>query len=314
MISYSLPPVKKACALKAQIAQHWGVTDLGEPSKIIGIEILRTSDSISITQCQYIETILRKEGMERTNPVVMPMDPNNLPVPNPDLAEENRSNPYAQLLRKLQYLAMSIWPDIAFAIHRLVSYTGNPSLQHYSMLKRVLRYLAGTRNYGITYKKNLQPSIPFLGYSDAGFANTDEWKSTTGMVFLSAGEAICWRSKKQSLSAQSTTEAEYIALTTAGNETCWLCNLYSELGLPYDFPTPIRCDNLGAISMSSNPYTTQHSHHIDLKWHTIQQLVTWGIINPSPCRDADQTANILTKPLLRPKHKQHTAEMGLAPI
>ena len=82
-------------ALKAQIAQHWGVTDLGEPSKIIGIEIQCTSDSISITQHQYIETILHKEGMERTNPVAVPMDPNNLPIPNPDLAEENRSNPYA---------------------------------------------------------------------------------------------------------------------------------------------------------------------------------------------------------------------------
>ena len=201
-----------------------------------------------------------------------------------------------------------------FAVHRLASYTGNPSIQHYSMLKRVLRYLVGTRNYGITYRRNLQPSIPFLGYSDTGFANTDERKSMTRMVFLSAGGAICWRSKKQSLSAQSTIEAEYIALTMAGNETCWLYNLYSKLGLLYDFPTPIRCDNLGTISMSSNPYTTQHSHHIDLKWHTIWQLVAQGIINPSPCRNADQTADILTKPLPCPKHKQHMAEMGLVPI
>ena len=301
-------------ALKAQIAEHWGVTDLGEPSKIIGIEILRASDSISITQRQYIETILRKEGMERANPVAVPMDPNNLPVPNPDPGEDNRSNPYAQLLGELQYLATSTRPDISFAVHRLASYTANPSMQHYSMLKRVLRYLAGTRNYGITYRKNLQPITPFHGFSDAGFANTDERKSTTGLVFLSAGGAISWRSKKQSLSAQSTTEAEYIALATAGNESRWLRNLYSELGLPCDFPTPIRCDNLSAISISSNPYTTQHSHHINLKWHTIWQLVAWETIIPTACRDAEQTADILTKPLPRPKHKQHTAEMGLAPV
>lgn len=137
------------------------------------------------------------------------------------------------------------------------------------MLKHMLKYLAGTCNYGITYWKNLQPSIYFLKYLDASFANTDEWKLTTKMVFLSAGGAICWQSKKQSVSTQSTTEAKYFALAMADNETHWLHNLYSELSLPYDFPTLIRCDNLSAISMSSNPYTIQHSHHINLKWHTI---------------------------------------------
>ena len=66
--------------------------------------------------------------MEHANPVAMPVDPNNLPILNPDLAEENRSNPYARLLGELQYLTMSTRPDITFAVHRLVSYTGNPSI------------------------------------------------------------------------------------------------------------------------------------------------------------------------------------------
>jgi hypothetical protein len=253
--------------------------------------------------------------MERANPMATPMDHNNPPEPNPKPGDGNHSNPYARLLGELQYLANATRPDIAYAVHRLTSYTANPSMQHYSMLKRILRYLVGTQTYGITYRRNtLSSATPLLGYSDAGFANTDDRKSTTGIVFLSAGGAITWRSKKQSLSAQSTTEAEYIALATAGNEACWLCNLYSELGLNSDTPTPIRCNNLGALAMSNNPYTTQRTRHIDLKWHIIRQLVARKSITTDPCRDAEQTADILTKPIPRPKHKQHTAEMGLTAV
>jgi hypothetical protein len=300
--------------IKAQIAQQWEVTELGEPSRIIGIEIARTSDSISISQKNYIKHILRKQGLERTNPVAIPLDPNVPLDANPDPGEDNRSNPYARLLGELQYLANATRPDIAYAVHRLASYSANPSLQHHSMLKRILRYLAGTCDYGITYRKPAIPQTPLLGFADAAFANEEGRKSTTGVVFLSAGGAILWKSKKQTLSAQSTTEAEYIAIATGANEARWLRNLYYELGWLSDLPTPIRCDNTGALSLSDNPYQTQRTRHIDLKWHTIRQLVTGRIVSTHYCPDADQTADVLTKPIPRLKHKKHMAEMGLAPV
>ena len=121
----------------------------------------------------------------------------------------------------------------------------NPSLEHYGSLKRILRYLAGTREYGITYKKsNGQSDVAnlfhghaknygpgnyseiniFHGYADAAFANTDDYKSTTGHVFLASEGAITWKSKKQTIIAMSSTESEYVTLSEAGREAYWLRN------------------------------------------------------------------------------------------
>ena len=137
--------------MKSEIQSEWTVTDMGDPQKIIGIEITRSDDSIMISQQQYIENILRREGMLDANPVSMPMDP-NIPIgPNPDGNEGSRSNSYASLLGELQFLSNATRPDISYTVNRLAAYTANPSLQHVSAIKRLLRYLKGTKNLAIKY-------------------------------------------------------------------------------------------------------------------------------------------------------------------
>ena len=75
--------------MKDTLRSEWEVTDLGEPTKIVGIEVTRTDDSISISQEKYIENVLQKEGMSNANPVRMPMDPHVQLVSNPDDNEPN---------------------------------------------------------------------------------------------------------------------------------------------------------------------------------------------------------------------------------
>ena len=169
--------------MKSEIQSKWTVTDMGDPQKIIGIEITRSDDSIMIFQQQYIENILRREGMLDANPVSMPMDL-NIPIsPNPDGNEDSRSNSYASLLGELQFLSNATRPDISYAVNRLAAYTANPSLQHVSAIKRLLRYLKGTKNLAIKYlvqkDQNLQDQNLFFGYADAAYANTDDYKSTS---------------------------------------------------------------------------------------------------------------------------------------
>ena len=114
--------------MKSEIQSEWTVTDMGDPQKIIGIEITRNDDSIMISQQQYIKNILRKEGMLDVNPVSMPMDL-NIPIgPNPDGNEGSQSNSYASLLGELQFLSNATRLDISYAINRLAAYTANPSL------------------------------------------------------------------------------------------------------------------------------------------------------------------------------------------
>lgn len=90
--------------MKDNIWLEWETTDLGEPTKIVGIEIIRTGNNISITQEKYIENILNKERMSDANLVAIPIDPNQRFTPNPDGNEGNCSNSYACLLGELQLL------------------------------------------------------------------------------------------------------------------------------------------------------------------------------------------------------------------
>jgi hypothetical protein len=144
---------------------------------------------------------------------------------NPEGKEGRQSNYFAQLLG-LQFLTNATQPDITFAVNRLASYTANPTIQHVTALKRILRYLKGTKSYGIRYSNSPNDQSDdtelfhgiFHGFADAAYANTEDYKSMAGYVFMAAGGAITWRSKKQTFTALSTTEAEYIALSEAARE------------------------------------------------------------------------------------------------
>ena len=121
--------------MKKTLHSEWEVTDLGEPSKIVGIEVMRTDDTITISQWKYIENVLLKEGMADANPITIPMDPNIKLAPTPDDNEPNRSNSYAKLLGCLQFIANSMQPDICYAVNKLAAYTANPGSQHHSAIK-----------------------------------------------------------------------------------------------------------------------------------------------------------------------------------
>jgi len=264
---------------KQNISTEWETTDLREPSKIISIEITQSANTISIGQQQYVEAILKCEGMDCMNPVVMPLDPGTPILPNLDGNEGNRSNSYACLLRELQFLVNATCPDISYTVSRLASYTANPSMQHMGMLKRILHYLKGTKEYGITYQARASHNNNlFHGFADAAYANCDNYKSTSGYVFLVASGAITWRSKKQTVVALSSTEAEYVALSEARCEACWLRNLSEELRFPQDEPTELKGDNMGAIAMARNPQFHKCSKHIATKWHWICDLIQYGIV------------------------------------
>ena len=272
----------------------------------------RASPATFISSSKYIESILLREGLGQSNPVSTPLDPNVTLVPNPDGNAGDRSNAFASLLGELQYIAIATCPDISYAVNRLASYTANPSLQHHTALKRILRYLSGTRSYGITYKAVEDRPDFFHGYADAAYANADNYKSTSGYVFLAGEGAITWRSKKQISTASSSTHAEYVALSEASREACWLRNLYSELGLlREEVPTTIYGDNDGSVAMANNPQFHSRSKHIAVRWHWVRELVQENTISVDTCRDPDQTADILTKAIPRQKHAKHVATMGL---
>jgi len=262
--------------MKKDICTEWETTDMGEPTKIIGIKITQSLGQISISQGKSIENILKQQGLIDANPAKMPLDPNIKIEPNPDRNEGDRSNTYAQLIGKLQFIANSTWPDIMYAINRLASYITNPSMQHQTAVKRVLQYLSGTKTYGITYENIPGSYISFLGYANAAYKNRDDNKSTTGYVFIAAGGAITWQSSRQSVTAESSTEAEYITLWEARKKASWLRNLYNKLGFTQKEPTVIMQDNTRMVAIVKNPMFHKCTKHINSHFHWIREKIQDG--------------------------------------
>ena len=123
---------------------------------------------------------------------------------------------YKSAVGSLLYLSTGTRPDIAFAVSNVAKFSSNPTKQHWTAVKRILRYLKGTRNFGLLYTNGNVDE--FIGYSDSDWAgDLDDRKSTSGYVFMMSGAPISWRSKKQTSVAP---EAEYIALSSATQKQC----------------------------------------------------------------------------------------------
>ena len=321
--------------LKHELQSTFEITDLGEPSKIVGIKIDRdrTNNTLVISQKQFLGMILQKQGMADANSVGMPMDPNiklnpseresegyqqgNCPKSfTSDYQQENFSKSFASLIGSLMYFAVATRPDIAYAVYRLGSFMANPNMSHWTAAKRILCYLSGTKDYGITYRVSRpEPGENhFLGYSDASYANNNDLTSISGYVFLMNGGAISWGSKKQTDVALSSTESEYIALADATREAVWLSNLLKGLEFTQLKPILIYGDNGGSLSIAKNPQYHKRTKHFDTRNHYIRQKVKEGIVEVKYCPTANMTADIFTKPLPKPKHQLHSAELGLTPL
>ena len=136
----------------------------------------------------------------------------------------------------------------------VAKYTAKPTEQHWKAVKHILRYIAGTINYGLQFSRN--GSTDCTGFSDADWAgDIDDRKSTSGYLFKVGGAPISWKSRKQSCVALSTAEAEYMSLSLAAQEAIWLNRLLAELQLQKEPSRPaiLYEDNQSAIFMTKNP-------------------------------------------------------------
>ncbi|XP_067034756.1 uncharacterized protein [Acropora muricata] len=210
--------------------------------------------------------------MENCRPVATPADPNS------KLTQAGSDNvPYDQfeyqsVVGSLLYLSSVSRPDITFAVSNVARYSSNPTKEHWLALKRILRYLKGTVNYGILFSCNVESEC--VGFSDADWAgDVNDRKSTSGYLFQLCGGAISWRSKKQPCVALSTAEAKYMALSSAVQEALWLKHLLVDLKVVTLTPMRVYEDNQAAINMTKNPSYHGRAKHVDIKYHFVRDQV-----------------------------------------
>ena len=221
------------------------------------------------------------------------------------------------------YAYVTCRPDIGYHCVTLSKFSLAPNLVHYDALKSIAKYLRQTKLWGIVFtrpfpdrrmpetehppvpaEKNLpkfpQPESPLqlIAFVDAAHANDlRNRRSTTGFVFMLCNGAISYRSKTQSLTATSSTEAEFYAAVTCAKQAKYLRAVMWGLGFPPHGPTPIFEDNVSAINMINSRIPTERSHHIDIQHFAIQD---WAENQDIQMRHIPGTINSLdnlSKPL-----------------
>jgi len=214
----------------------------------------------------------------------------------PEDIEKSNKFPYREIVGSLMYLMISTPPDISYAVGQLAMFLNCHGREHHAAALHLLKYIKGTRDLGITYSPD--SSLEVFGYSDADWAsNIDTRRSTTGYVFYAAGGPVSWKSKVQPTVALSSTEAEYMALTSCAQEAMSLKQLQKEFLVTSLLPTLIYEDNQGAIAMSINPVMYKTSKHISIRQHFIREKVQDEDVRLEYCRTEDMFADALTKPL-----------------
>jgi hypothetical protein len=176
-------------------------------------------------------------------------------------------------------------------------------------VKHIGRYLVGTKDYTLTY--NGAGRAGLIHYTDSDWGSDPiKRRSTTGFFGTLAGGAIHWTSRMQKTVAQSSTEAEYMALSDCGRQAAWLRSLFSELGIKMG-PLPVYGDNQGSIFLASNPLTEKRTKHIDIKYHYIRDLLEEEKVELFFVSGNDNPADLLTKSLGHIKFNRFRSQLGL---
>jgi len=306
--------------IKSALASRFEMVDFGEVKTVLGMRITRDRSKgvLCIDQRKYAQGVLDKFSMGSCKPVNLPMAVDTQLVKAQgsftELERESMASvPYRSAVGSLMYLMVSTRPDLAAAIGVVSRFLEHPGRPHWEAVKRILRYVQHTLDYGLVYKR--QGSLESVGFTDADFAGClDSRKSTTGWVFMLGGAAISWSSKRQSSVALSTCEAEYMAAAQAAMEAAWHKNIMEELGMSQEAPIWIGCDAQAALQLLKNPVYHDRTKHIAVKVHFVRQLMEAGVVDFQYISTEKQVADALTKAVPKAKLEFCRGKMGVKSV
>nr|GEX39448.1 zinc finger, CCHC-type [Tanacetum cinerariifolium] len=257
-------PRKELKVFKSQMEEKFEMSDLGLLAYYLGIEVTQTRGEITIKQTSYINKILKETSMTDSNDAKIPMDPGTKLVKAEDENSVDATY-YRSLIGSLMYL-LHTRPDLSYSVGLLSRFMQDPKDHHLKAVKKVIRYIKGTKEHGVIYKKE--------------------------------GAA---RLQKQPTVALLSCESEFMAATGAACQALWLKQLLSELTGWEEKRITLKVDNISAIALVRNPVFHGRSKHIDIRYHFIRECVENRRINVEHVSGELQRAGILTKALPRLK-------------
>ncbi|GJY92535.1 ribonuclease H-like domain-containing protein [Tanacetum coccineum] len=269
------------------------MTDLGSLSYFLGICVTRDSSGMFLSQKKYAVKILERVGMVNCNPSRTPVDTESKLGTTGDVVSDLTL--YRSLPGSLQYLTFTR-PDISYAVQQVCLHMHDPQEPHFSTLKRILRNVCGTLDYGLQLFSSSTTDL--VAYSDADWAGYPTTRrSTSGYCVFLGNNLLSWSAKRQPTLSCSSVEAEYRGVANVVTETCWLRNLLRELHTQFSFATLVYCDNVSAVYLSSSPVQHQRTKHIEIDIHFVHDLVTTGQVRVLHVPSRYQFADIFTKGL-----------------
>ncbi|GJZ86543.1 ribonuclease H-like domain-containing protein [Tanacetum coccineum] len=237
--------------------------------------------------------ILERAHMQNCNPCRTPVDTESKlgsdgdPVSDPTL--------YRSLAGALQYLTFTR-PDLSYAVQQVCLYMHDPRDPHFTALKRILRYVRGTLDYGL--QLHVSSTTQLSAYTDADWAGCPVTRrSTSGYCVFLGDNLLSWSAKRQVTLSRSSAEAEYRGVANVVAETVWIRNLLCELHTPLFIATLVYCDNVSVVYMSANPVQHQRTKHIEIDNHFVRDFVASGQVRVLHVLLRFQYADIFTKGL-----------------
>ncbi|CAA0841943.1 cysteine-rich RLK (RECEPTOR-like protein kinase) 8 [Striga hermonthica] len=296
---------------KREMAARFRMSDLGQLSYYLGIEVKQGRDSITLCQRGYARKLLERSGMADCKSCATPME-ERLKLTKASTAAKVDATLYRSIVGGLRYLVHTR-PDIAFAVGYVSRFMEDPREDHWAAVKRLLRYVKGTVDQGIIFPKTGDGSeLRLTVFSDADMAgDIDGRKSTSGVLVFLGSAPISWQSLKQKIVALSTCEAEYVAAATTACQVVWLRRLLGELTGKEARPPALMVDNQPAIALANNPVLHDRSKHIDTRFHFIRDCINEGHIVLEFVESGRQLADILTKPLGRLRFMELRTKIGM---
>jgi len=309
LASDSLKEIENA---KRTLSQTFKMTDLGEISWILGMEVKQDHKhkTITILQEKYINGILKWYGQLNVHPMKTPSLPNEqlikLKSPKPDVDVKW----YQSAVGALMYAMLGTCLDLAYMVGILSQHTAVLGKDHVHTVQCTFRYLHAMIHHNLTFNGNECGEL--IGFSDTDWAaNVNNHHSISGYVFMLSGAVVSWSSKKQGSMALLSTEAEYIAGAHAAKEAIWLRTLLSEFGELQEAPMTLLINNQSTITIVKNPAYHMHTKHIDVRYHFLCEKYASGELELQYVPTGEQLADVLMKGLVHEKHKRFCSGMGV---
>ena len=240
---------------------------MGELHYFLGIEVTHTNfGGLHLSQSKYIQDLLVKASMQGCKHCKTPL-PSSLKLKASCSPPFEDPSLYRSMVGSLQYITITR-PELAYGVNCVCQFMQHPLQDHWKVVKRILRYLSGSSQFGLHIQQS--NTLCLTGYSDSDWGgDPDDRKSTSGLCVYFGPNLITWSSKKQHVVTQSRTEVEYRRLAFLVAELIWVRNLLTEIQVPLQVTPMIYCDNLSVVLLAVNPILHSKSKHFELDLHFV---------------------------------------------